>query len=56
MTETTTFPATPEEFEEYKSVMNAMAEEAEASTPDPKPEGKYFEGWSPWVGFFKVKL
>jgi len=32
------FPADSYEFEEYTSVMNAMADEAEASTPDPEPE------------------
>ena len=32
------FPADSAEFEEYTSVMNAMADEAEASTPDPEPE------------------
>ena len=31
------FPADSAEFEEYTSVMNAMADEAEASTPDPEP-------------------
>ncbi len=31
------FPADSTEFEEYTSVMNAMADEAEASTPDPEP-------------------
>jgi len=36
------FPADSAEFEEYTSVMNAMADEAEASTPDPEPLG-----WSP---------
>jgi len=33
------FPADSAEFEEYISVMNAMADEAEASTPDPEPSG-----------------
>jgi len=33
------FPADSSEFEEYTSVMNAMADEVEASTPDPEPEG-----------------
>ena len=56
MGETQTFPATPEEYEEYREMMDLMAEEAEASTPDPQPEAKFFEGWSPWVGSFKVKL
>jgi len=56
MDETQTFPATPEEYEEYREMMDLMAEEAEASTPDPQPEAKFFEGWSPWVGSFKVKL
>ena len=32
------FPADSAEFEEYTSVMNVMADEAEASTPDPEPE------------------
>lgn len=32
------FPADSAEFEEYTSVMNAMADEANASTPDPEPE------------------
>ena len=36
------FPADSAEYEEYTSVMNAMADEAEASTPDPEPSG-----WSP---------
>jgi hypothetical protein len=31
------FPADSAEFEEYTSVMNAMADEAEASAPDPEP-------------------
>ena len=31
------FPADSSEFEEYTSVMNAMADEVEASTPDPEP-------------------
>ena len=31
------FPATPEEYEEYCAIMNAMADEAEAATPDPQP-------------------
>ena len=56
MDEIQTFPATPEEYEEYREMMDLMAEEAEASTPDPQPEAKFFEGWSPWVGSFKVKL
>ena len=47
-----TYPATPEEYEEYRSVMGAslddaeeyrsvmeaMADDAEASAPDPMPE------------------
>ena len=33
-----TYPATPEEYEEYRSVMEAMADDAEASAPDPMPE------------------
>lgn len=33
-----TYPATAEEFEEYNRVMREMADEAEASTPDPTPE------------------
>lgn len=37
MTENTTFPATAAEYEEYCSVMEQMADEAEASTPDPLP-------------------
>ena len=37
MTENATFPATPAEYEEYCSVMEQMADEAEASTPDPRP-------------------
>ena len=32
------FPADSAEFEEYTSVMNAMADEANASAPDPEPE------------------
>lgn len=32
------FPADSAEYEEYCEVMNAMADEAEASTPDPEPE------------------
>ena len=36
------FPADSAEYEEYCNVMNAMADEAEASTPDPEPSG-----WSP---------
>jgi hypothetical protein len=31
------FPADSAEYEEYVSVMEAMADEAEASTPDPEP-------------------
>jgi hypothetical protein len=31
------FPADSAEYEEFTSVMNAMADEAEASTPDPEP-------------------
>jgi hypothetical protein len=31
------FPADSTEYEEFTSVMNAMADEAEASTPDPEP-------------------
>jgi hypothetical protein len=37
------FPSDSEEYEEYCKVMNAMADEAEASTPDPRPEDFYFE-------------
>lgn len=37
------FPADSAEFEEYISVMEAIAEEAEASTPDPLPENFYYE-------------
>ena len=36
------FPADSAEFEEYVSVMEAMADEAQASAPDPEPSG-----WSP---------
>lgn len=36
------FPADSAEYEEYCAVMDAMANEAEASTPDPEPSG-----WSP---------
>lgn len=36
MTETT-YPSTPEEFEEYRAVMEQMADEAEASAPDATP-------------------
>ena len=32
------FPADSAEFEEYTSVMNAMADEANASAPDPEPD------------------
>jgi hypothetical protein len=39
MTETlATFPSTPEEYAEYCEIMEQMADEAEASTPDPQPE------------------
>jgi hypothetical protein len=31
------FPADSAEYEEYVSVMEAMADEAEAPTPDPEP-------------------
>lgn len=31
------FPADSAEYEEYCNVMNAMADEVEASTPDPEP-------------------
>jgi hypothetical protein len=31
------FPATPEEYEEYCAVMNALADEIAATTPDPQP-------------------
>jgi len=34
---TETFPATAAEYEEYCAVMDALAAEAEASTPDPLP-------------------
>ena len=37
------FPADSTEFEEYVSVMEAMADEAIASTPDPRPENFYHE-------------
>ena len=33
------FPSDSAEYEEYCAVMDAMANEAEASTPDPEPEG-----------------
>ena len=33
-----TFPSNPAEYEEYVSIMNEMAEQAIASTPDPQPE------------------
>ena len=36
------FPADSAEFEEYNAAMNAMADEANACTPDPEPSG-----WSP---------
>ena len=45
-----------EALEDAIDGIHLMAEEAEASTPDPQPEAKFFEGWSPWVGSFKVKL
>lgn len=32
------FPADSAEYEEYVSVMETMANEAETSTPDPKPK------------------
>jgi hypothetical protein len=32
------FPANSAEFEEYNAAMNAMADEANACTPDPEPE------------------
>jgi hypothetical protein len=31
------FPATPEEYEEYCAVMNALADEIAATTPYPQP-------------------
>jgi hypothetical protein len=37
------FPADSADYEEYCAVMNAMADEAEASMPDPRPEDFYFE-------------
>lgn len=37
------FPADSADYEEYCAVMNAMADEAEASTSDPRPEDFYFE-------------
>jgi len=43
------FPADSAEFEEYTSVMNAMADEVEASTPDPEPLD-----WSPDVILLNV--
>ena len=33
-----TFPSNPAEYEEYVSIMNEMAEQAIASTPDPEPQ------------------
>jgi len=33
-----TFPSNPAEYEEYVSIMNEMADQAIASTPDPEPE------------------
>jgi hypothetical protein len=33
-----TFPSNPAEYEEYVSIMNEMADQAIASTPDPQPE------------------
>jgi len=50
------FPSDSAEYEEYCAVMDAMANEAEASTPDPEPEGQYYEGWGPWVGKIRIKL
>ena len=32
------FPSNPAEYEEYVSIMNEMAEQAIAATPDPQPE------------------
>jgi hypothetical protein len=37
-----TFPADSAEYEEYCAVMDAMANEAEAFTPDPEPENEYW--------------
>lgn len=34
---TETFPTTPEEYEEYCAVMNEIAQEIAATTPDPQP-------------------
>jgi hypothetical protein len=36
-----TFPATPEEYEEYVATMQAIACEIEATTPDPEPSDFY---------------
>ncbi len=35
---TDTYPSCPEEYEEYCRVMNEIADEIHASTPDPIPE------------------
>ena len=45
-TMTLPFPADSAEYEEYVSVMEAMADEAEASTPDPDPY--LCEGYDPY--------
>jgi len=38
------FPADSAEYDEYVSVMEAMADEAEATVPDPTPEEEaYYE-------------
>jgi hypothetical protein len=44
------FPADSAEYEEYTSVMETMADEAEASTPDPEPAdlGQEDEDESQW--------
>lgn len=50
-----TYPATPEEFEEYCMMMDMMADEAENSTPDPEPEDfdcdDERDDDEPWDGF-----
>ena len=42
-----TFPSNPAEYEEYVSIMNEMAEQAIASTPDPEPQDFGREDYSP---------
>jgi len=44
------FPADSAEFEEYTSVMNAMADEANASVPDPEPDD-----WSPYEQYDELR-